>query len=313
MGLTIGVDVGGTKVAAGVVDEDGRILEKLKRPTPSSSPADTADVIGDAVLELKGRHQVEAVGVGAAGFVDETRSTVVFAPNLAWRDEPLKKKVEDRCGLPTVIENDANAMAWGEYRFGAGRGEHFLVCITLGTGIGGGVIIDGEMYRGRYGLGAEVGHYRVVPDGRRCGCGNRGCWEQYASGRALVAEARELARTSPAIAGRLLELGDGIPEGIEGEEVTLAAKEGDPAALECFRVVGHWLGQGLADLAALLDPGRFLIGGGVSDAGELLLEPARSTFVKSVTGRGHRTLADVRIAELGSDAGVVGAADLARR
>jgi glucokinase len=313
MALTIGVDVGGTKVAAGVVDEHGQILEKVRRPTPSTNPKETAEVIAEVVELLKSKYEdVVAVGLGAAGFVDETRSTVLFAPNLAWRDEPIKEKVESRVGLPVVVENDGNATAWGEAKFGAGRGEDFLVCVTLGTGIGAGIIVDGKLYRGRFGIGAEFGHVRVVPDGRRCGCGNRGCWEQYASGNALVHEARDLARVAPAMAARLLELGDGSPEGIHGPEITQAARENDPAALECFRTIAQWTGQGLADLAAILDPGAFIIGGGLSDAGDLLLEPIREAFNNALTGRGHRVAADIRIAELGSSAGIVGAADLAR-
>ncbi|MEV5706932.1 ROK family glucokinase [Actinoallomurus sp. NPDC052274] len=313
MTLTIGVDVGGTKVAAGVVDDRGRILEKVRRPTPSTSPHETARVIAEVVELLKSRFgEVEAVGLGAAGFVDESRATVLFAPNLAWRDEPIKKKVEGEVGLPVVVENDANAIAWGEAKFGAGRGEDHMILVALGTGIGGGLILGGELYRGRFGIGAEFGHYRVVPDGRRCGCGNRGCWEQYASGNALVAEAREIARVSPALAGRLLELGDGRPEGISGPEITEAAREGDSAALECFRTIARWVGQGLADLAAILDPGAFVIGGGLSEAGDLLLGPTREAFENALTGRGHRAFADIRIAELGPDAGIVGAADLAR-
>ena len=231
--------------------------------------------------------------------MDESRSTVLFAPNLAWRDEPIKKKVEGQVGLPVIVENDANATAWGEAKFGAGRGEDHITLITLGTGIGGALIMDGELYRGRFGIGGEFGHYRVVPDGRRCGCGNRGCWEQYASGNALVAEARELARVSPALAGRLLELGDGSPEGISGPEITEAARGGDTAALECFRTVAAWVGQGMADLAAILDPGAFIIGGGLSEAGDLLLDPARAAFENALTGRGHRVFADIRMAELG--------------
>jgi glucokinase len=313
MTLTIGVDVGGTKVAAGVVDEHGQILEEIRRPTPSTNPQETAEVIAEVVDLLKSKFDdVIAVGLGAAGFVDEARSTVLFAPNLAWRDEAIKEKVETRVGLPVVVENDANAMAWGEARFGAGRGEGFLVCVTLGTGIGGGIIIDGNLYRGRFGIGAEFGHVRVVPNGRRCGCGNRGCWEQYASGNALVHEARDLARVAPAMAARLLELGNGRPEGINGPEITQAAREGDPAALECFRTIAQWTGQGLADLAAILDPGAFIIGGGLSDAGDVLIEPIREAFASALTGRGHRVMADIRIAELGSSAGIVGAADLAR-
>ncbi|RFU37547.1 ROK family protein [Actinomadura logoneensis] len=313
MALTIGVDVGGTKVAAGVVDDRGNILEKVRRPTPSTNPKETADTIAEVVDLLKGKFEdVTAVGLGCAGFVDETRSVVMFAPNLAWRDEPIKAIVENLVGLPVVVENDANATAWGEARYGAGRGHDFMVLVALGTGIGGGLVIDGELYRGRFGVGAEYGHVRVVPDGRRCGCGNRGCWEQYASGNALVYEARELARVSPALAGRLLELGGGRPEGINGPQVTEAAREGDAAALECFRTIAHWTGQGLADLTAVLDPGCFVIGGGLSDAGDLLLEPVRQAFANALTGRGHRPLPEIRIAELGSAAGIVGAADLAR-
>ena len=167
MTLTIGVDVGGTKVAAGVVDDRGRIVEKLRRPTPSTSPHETAKVIAEVVDILKGKFdEVEAVGLGAAGFVDESRSTVLFAPNLAWRDEPIKKKVESQVGLPVIVENDANATAWGEAKFGAGRGEDHITLITLGTGIGGGLIMDGELYRGRFGIGGEFGHFRQQWHGR---------------------------------------------------------------------------------------------------------------------------------------------------
>ncbi len=312
MSLTIGVDVGGTKVAAGVVDEHGAIVEKIKRATPAARPDDTADVIADAVLELLSRHTVAAVGIGAAGFVDETRSIVLFAPNLAWRDEQVKKRVEERIGRTVIVENDANAAAWAETRLGAARGQQDVVMITVGTGIGAGIVLDGRLYRGRWGSAGEPGHYRVVPDGRLCGCGNRGCWEQYASGNALVAEARDLARRAPGAAARLLQLGGGTAEGIDGPAVTQAAREGDAGALSCFEIVGGWLGHGLADLAAILDPGCFVIGGGVSEAGGMLLGPARVTFESNLTGRTHREFAEIRLAELGPDAGLIGAADLAR-
>jgi glucokinase len=312
MSLTIGVDVGGTKVAAGVVDENGRIVEKLKRFTPAGSPDDTIGVIAGVVNELLSRYQVEAIGIGAAGFVDQTRSTVQFAPNLAWRHEPVKKLVEERIRRPVVVENDANAAAWAEAKLGAARGLEQVLLITVGTGIGAGIVLDGRLYRGRFGSAGEPGHYRVVPDGRLCGCGNSGCWEQYASGSALVAEAREFARRSPEAAARLLQLGGGSAEGIDGPAVTIAAQEGDSAALRCFEIVGNWLGAGLADLAAILDPGCFVIGGGVSEAGDLLLKPAREAYEHGLTGRTHREFADIRLAELGPDAGLIGAADLAR-
>jgi glucokinase len=265
------------------------------------------------VLELLGRHQAVAVGIGAAGFVDAVRSTILFAPNLAWRNEPLKERVEEHVGLPVLVENDANAAAWAEANLGAARGHEHVMFIGVGTGIGAGIVINGELYRGRWGIAGEPGHYRVVPEGRLCGCGNRGCWEQYASGSALVAEAREFARRSPEPAVRLLQLGGGVVEGINGPEVTQAAREGDAAALRCFEIVGRWLGQGLAAVAAVLDPGCFVIGGGVADAGDLLIGPARAAFADALTGGPYRQHAEIRLARLGANAGVIGAADLARR
>jgi glucokinase len=312
MSLAIGVDVGGTKVAAGVVDSDGHIVSKLKRSTPAASPVRTEQAIADVVTELLADHDVAAIGLGAAGFVDSARATMLFAPNLAWRDEPLKQRVEERLGRAVLVENDANASAWAEERFGAARGYRDVMLVNLGTGIGAALILGGELYRGRWGIAGEPGHIRVVPDGRLCGCGNRGCWEQYCSGNALVAEAREFAHRTPGGASRLLQLGGGAAEGITGPVITQAAHEGDPAALRCFQIIGSWLGQGLADLAAILDPACFVIGGGVSEAGDLLLDPARVSFERALTGRGYRPLADIKVAQLGEDAGIVGAADLAR-
>ncbi|HET7014044.1 MAG TPA: ROK family glucokinase [Streptosporangiaceae bacterium] len=313
MSLIIGVDVGGTKIAAGVVDEKGSIIEMVKRPTPAANASGTIDVISDAVRELLTRHDVDAVGIGAAGFVEESRSAVMFAPNLAWREERVARQVEERIGKTVVVENDANAAAWAETKMGAGRGHDHVILITIGTGIGAGVVLNGQLYRGRWGMAGEPGHYRVVPDGRLCGCGNRGCWEQYASGSALAAEARDLARRSPGGAVRLLQLAGGNVEGITGHEVTIAAREGDAAALRCFEIIGRWLGEGLADLAAILDPGCFVLGGGVSEAGDLFLDQVREAFDHGLTGRQFRPHASVVLAELGPDAGLIGAADLARK
>ena len=314
MTLTIGVDVGGTKVAAGLVDPDGHMIAETKRATPASDADAAAAAIADVIEELRAGHVVEAVGIGAAGFVGSDRATMLFAANLpGWRNESLRDEISGRVGLPVVVENDANAAAWAEYRFGAGRGESHLVCVTVGTGIGGGIVIDGRLYRGRFGIGAEVGHFRVEPNGRPCGCGQRGCWEQYASGNALVREARARAREDPDEARILLHLSDdGAPETIMGPHVTRAAREGDPVAVASFEAVGRWLGQGLADIAEVIDPGCFIIGGGVVAAGELLLGPARVQYEKALSGRQYRPLATVRAAALGPEAGIVGAADLAR-
>jgi glucokinase len=311
--LTIGIDIGGTKVAAGVVDESGTVLATLRRRTPSRDPASVIDVVVEVVSQLRVDHEIEAVGIGAAGFVDAKRATMLFAANLAWRDAPIRDEISARLDVPVIVENDANAAAWGEYRFGAGEGQPDVVVLTIGTGIGGGLILNGALHRGRFGIAGEPGHVRVVPGGRLCGCGNRGCFEQYCSGTALVRAAREVAQERPADAIRLLELAGGDVAGIDGPVVTKAAQEGDPAAVDCFQEIGRWLGQGMADIAALLDPGRYVIGGGVADAGELLLGVARDTYAAVLTGRGYRPLADVVPAGLGSLAGLIGAADLARR
>jgi len=304
--LAIGVDVGGSKVAAGVVDPDGQVVDRTGRATPGSDATEVEDTIADVVRELGSRHPVVAVGIGAAGFVDATRSTVLFAPHLAWRNEPLRDAVQRRTGMPVVVENDANAAAWAEHRYGAAQGVDDLVCITLGTGIGGAMMFGGRLHRGSYGLAGEFGHMQVVPGGHQCECGNRGCLEQYASGRALVRAARELASSRSATVF-------GVPvDGLTGPMVSEAACGGDRTARELITEVGDWLGVGIAGIAAALDTGLFVIGGGVSEAGELLLGPTRDAFRRTLTGRGFRPETRIVKAHLGNEAGLVGAADLAR-
>jgi glucokinase len=312
MALAIGVDIGGTKVAAGVVDDEGRVLDRERRDTPGHDVAETESIIVDVVRTLADRWDVEVVGIGAAGWIANDHATVLFSPHLAWRNEPLRDSLAERIKLPLIVENDANAAAWAEYRFGAARGQKVVVCVTLGTGIGGGLVIDGSVYRGAYGLACEYGHMTVVPDGRRCACGNLGCLEMYASGRALARDARELAAESPAAAAAMLALA-GSADGLTGPVVTAAAAAGDPAAQSICTTMGRWLGRGLANLAAVLDPSMFVLGGGVSEAGDILLRPAREEFAHSLTGRGFRPLAAVELVQLGPDAGLIGAADLARR
>jgi glucokinase len=317
--LAVGVDIGGTKVAAGLVDAQGRIFSRTRRDTPdrSTRPGDVEDVIVGAVEELlaearRAEREVLGVGIGAAGFVSADGSTVVFAPHLAWRDEPIRERLSERLRLPVVVDNDANTAARAEHRFGAGRGESRLLMVTLGTGIGGAIVIDGRVERGRYGLAGEFGHMQVVPDGERCECGNRGCWEQYSSGRAMKREAREMILADSPYAAELASMTDGDATRIEGIHVTAAARAGDQAALDLLGDVGRWLGIGLANLAAALDPGTIVVGGGVSQAGDLLLLPAREAFARHLSGRGHRPLAPIFAAQLGPEAGLVGAADLAR-
>jgi glucokinase len=310
--LSIGIDIGGTKVAAGVVDDNGIILERLIEPTPSHSPLAVENAIVDVVDRLRASHVVESVGIGAAGWVDNAQAVVAFSPHLAWRSEPLKARLSERIDVPLIVDNDANAAAWAEYRFGAGKGSSVMVCITLGTGIGGGLVINGQLFRGTYGMAGEWGHMISVPGGQRCECGNRGCWEQYASGNALVREARELARSNSPVAYRLLEMVGGDPDKITGPLVTEAALQGEPNAIELLADVGGWLGQGIANLTAALDPDLFVIGGGVSAAGDLLLKPAQAAFDRTLTGRGYRPEARLVLAHFRNDAGLIGAADLAR-
>jgi glucokinase len=310
--LTCGIDIGGTKIAGAVVDVEGTILADARVESPATDPDAIETAVAGLVARLAAKHEVTAVGVGAAGYIDADRSTVLFAPNIAWRDEPLGRDLSNLTGLPVTIENDANAAAWGEFQYGAGRDVDDQLMITVGTGVGGGVIAGGRLLRGGYGVAAEVGHLCVVPDGRQCGCGNRGCFEQYASGSALVRAARDAAVGPSLLARDLLERAGGDPAAITGPLITEAAQDGDRFAIEQLRSLGQWLGHGIASLVAVLDPAVIVIGGGVSEAGDLLLGPIRDTFASALTGRGYRPQAEIRPAVLGNRAGVIGAADLAR-
>jgi glucokinase len=314
MSLTIGVDVGGTKVAAGLVTPDGQILATARRPTPMANADAVLALVVDVVGELiHGADQpVVGVGVGVAGPVDAQRAHVYFAPNLQWSKVNARGVLESEIGLPVVIENDGNVAAWGEFRFGAGAGYQNIVLVTVGTGIGGGIVLGGSLFRGAHGAAGEIGHISSVPNGVQCGCGRIGCWEQYASGNALVRQTRELAAERRDEAHILLAQGDGTPEGIQGVHITAAAKAGDPVAIESLRVLGVELGTGLADLSAILDPELFVIGGGVCEAGDLLLASARETLTRKIIGGTNRPIPAVVAATLGNNAGTAGAADLAR-
>jgi glucokinase len=312
--LTLGVDIGGTKVLGGVVDPDGGVLAQARRETPADNTVRTLDRIIEVITELTARYEVEAIGIGAAGWIDSKRSTVLFAPNLAWRNEPLRDEVARHVSVPVVVENDANTAAWAEFQFGAAAdATESMVMLTVGTGIGGALVLGGELVRGAYGIAGELGHTTAVPDGYPCGCGKRGCIEQYASGSALVRFARLAAERVPERATVLLELAGWELEGITGPAVTAAAREGDPAALDAFGQVGYWLGNDLADLVQILDPQVLVVGGGVIDAGDLLLRPTREAYQEGLAQRGRLPVGEVRGALLGNTAGVVGAADLARR
>lgn len=306
MRSAIGIDIGGTKIAGMRVAEDGAVLETQERPTPAADVPSTVETVAGLAVELAAGGG-EAVGVGAAGMVDFAAGTLRYAPNLAWREVPVRDLVADRTGLPCVVDNDANAAAWAEYRFGAGRGYRHVLAVTVGTGIGGGIVADGRLFRGAHGFAAEIGHIIVEPNGPRCGCGNLGCWEQVASGRALDRLARAEAARDPG--GRIAAQADGAEA--TGRHVSEAARDGDPAAVAVFAAVGRRLGEGIAGLVNILDPEVVVVGGGVAEEGAVLLDPARAAFVEAVEAPEHRPEVPIVPAELGNDAGAIGAAALA--
>lgn len=316
--LSIGIDIGGTKIAGGLVDGDGLIVRRARRHTPAQEPdeiiAATVELIDELAAAARDQGiDAPKVGVACAGYIDKAGSNVLFAPNIAWRQEPLRARLEKATGHAVVIENDANAAAYGEFLHGAGADVDDMVMVTLGTGVGGGIVLEGELMRGSHGIAAEIGHMRVVPGGHLCGCGNRGCFEVYASGSALVRDARELVASGAPQAARLAEMCGGDPAALEGAHVTEAAQSGDAAAQALLSEIGRWVGEGCASLAAVLDPAIFVIGGGLAAAGDLVLASARVHFAEELTGGGHRPSPRFVVATLGNDAGVIGAAALAER
>jgi glucokinase len=263
------------------------------------------------VESLRSDGEVAGVGVAAPGFIDAAQSTVYYTPNIPWRSEPLRADLSQQLpGLDITIDNDANAAGWAEYRFGAGRGRRDMTLLTIGTGVGGAIVTAGSLFRGGFGAGAEIGHMRVVPGGLPCGCGQRGCIEQYGSGRALLRYANEIADQrgiGQALAAARAEHGE-----LDGHLVYDLIVAQDPGALFALRELGGWLGQAAASLSAVLDPELFVFGGGVAAAGELLLDPIREAYLAHLPARGFHPEPEFATAELVNDAGVVGAADLAR-
>jgi glucokinase len=306
----IGIDIGGTKIAGALVSENGEIIAEDRQPTPAGDAAQIVDIVAGMITRLQAGHDVVAAGVAAAGFVDAGQSTVYYAPNIDWRNEPLQRYIAERVSLPITVDNDANAAGWAEFRFGAGRLLTDMTMLTIGTGVGGAIVTQGRLFRGGFGAGAELGHLRVVPDGLPCGCGARGCIEQYGSGRALLRISNGIADAG----GIGLALADARAQHgeLNGTIVGELIAAGDPGAVNALQELGRWLGQACASLSAVLDPQVFVFGGGVSVAGDLLLDPIRESFLQHLPARGYHPEPGFVIAELVNDAGVVGAADLAR-
>ena len=306
----IGIDIGGTKIAGAVVDEFGAIVRSERVPTPAGDPQLLEDAVVAMIESLSDDGPAAAVGVAAAGFIDAAQSTVYYAPNIHWRNEPFREKLEARVGTTVVVDNDANAAGWAEFRFGAGRLVSDMVMLTVGTGVGGAIVAGDRLFRGGFGAGAELGHMRLVPGGIACGCGQYGCLEQYGSGRALLRMANEIADAGGI--GRELAAAREERGALDGTIVGGLIEQEDPGAVAALRQLGHWLGEASASLSAVLDPQRFVFGGGVAGAGELLLGPIREAYLQHLPARGYHPEPDFVIAELVNDAGVVGAADLAR-
>jgi len=306
----IGIDIGGTKIAGALVAEDGTIVAEDREPTPAGDPTAIVDLVVAMIDRLSTGHDVVAAGVAAAGFIDAEQSTVYYAPNINWRNEPFRARISERIDLPITVDNDANAAGWAEFRFGAGRGSSDMTMLTIGTGVGGAIVSGGRLFRGGFGAGAELGHLRVVPEGLPCGCGARGCIEQYGSGRALLRMANDIAD----VGGIGLPLAQARREhaGLTGTIVGEFIAAGDAGAIHALQELGRWLGQACASLGAVLDPQRFVIGGGVAAAGYLLIDPIREAYLQHLPARGYHPEPEFLIAELVNDAGVVGAADLAR-
>lgn len=309
--LTIGVDVGGTSVRAGVVDDRGVVIDLARAATPRGERP-LEDAIAGLIAELRSRHEVDGVGLAVAGFVHTDLRAVRYAPHLSWRAAPVAHRIAERSGLPVTLEHDANAAAVAEHRYGAARGTDVSVLVAIGTGIGAGLLLGGRIFRGAHGVAPELGHLRLVPDGRPCSCGKQGCWERYCSGTALVTTTVELFASDP---GRSTVLARELvhdPGSITGRRVAGAARDGDPVALQAMSELARWLGEGLALVADVYDPEVIVIAGGVSESAPLFLDAAREHYAGALTGAGHRPLARIRTAQLGDEAAIVGAATLAR-
>lgn len=305
---TAGIDLGGTKCLGVALDETGNVVAEHRLATPVGTDA----IIETIVAVATALGSPASVGVGAPGLVD-VDGVLRFAPNLPGVvDVALRTEIEARLPGTTVrIENDASAAGWAESQVGAARGERHALMVTLGTGVGGGVIAGGELLRGASGFAGEIGHMVVDPDGPPCSCGKRGCWERLASGGALGRLAREgdgANRWS-----RVLELAGGEVHDVRGEHVTRAAGEGDAEALALMKRFAWWVALGLANLTAILDPGKIVLGGGLVSSAEVLLVPVREAFAELVEGGEHRPEVAIVAATLGERAGAIGAALLARQ
>jgi glucokinase len=315
--LAVGVDVGGTKVLGRVLDpaDDRAALVERRVDTPRGGEA-MVDAIADVVAALaddpvvRAAGDVQSIGVGVPGLMDED-GVLRFAPNLPGVVEyPVQERLSQRLGQAVAVDNDANCATWCEFRLGAARGATDAVLVTLGTGIGAGIVTDGRPNRGAHGFAGEPGHKVIDPNGPPCPCGRRGCWERFASGSGLGRLGRDAAAAGRA--PRVMELAGGDAEAVRGEHVTSAALDGDAEAIAIMREFARWFAVGVANLVDILDPDVVVVGGGLADVDDLFLAPARVAFAELVLAHDHRPAVPIVPARFGPEAGSIGAALLAR-
>jgi glucokinase len=308
--LTIGIDIGGTKISAGVVDSSGNLINSSRISTPTEGGKELILAVINLIKELKEKHEIKGIGISIAALISSDYGTIVGAPNIANLSKlNFVNEIKAEFKLPIVVENDANSAMWAEFKFGNAKGLNPVMFFIIGTGVGGGLVIDGKLFKGANGIGAEFGHMCVVPNGLLCGCGSKGCIEQYASGGALIRYANEAILDNPQGSETLLSFGEGK---LTGSGLTKAAKAGNELALAAFNKQADWLGLACASYSLILDPEAIIIGGGVADAGELFLAPVREAMRRYMPFAESHVPPKIIAAKFGNDAGLIGAADLVR-
>ncbi|MBR2023129.1 MAG: ROK family protein [Clostridia bacterium] len=308
----VGIDIGGTFVKCGIVSSQGEIIVKGKIPTGKDRTyQEIAQDIANFVRELEKQAgvQTQAVGIGCPGTVDSDKGIIMYSNNIAWENIPLGKELEKLLGKPTYITNDANAAALGESFIGAGKAYNSSILITLGTGVGGGIVLDGKLFEGNCSAGAEIGHHVIRKNGKKCTCGRRGCFEAYSSATALMKEARQQMKKNKS--SMLWEACNGKAENVDGKVIFDCAKAGDETAKKVVDWYIDYLSEGIANLANVFRPEAILLGGGVSAQGDALIVPTQKLVNERLYGGSEYAPVKVAVATLGNDAGLCGAGKLA--
>ena len=307
-----GIDIGGTFVKCGIVSSQGEIIVKGKIPTGKERTyQEIAKDIANFVRELeeKAGVQTQAVGIGCPGTVDSEKGVIIYSNNIAWENIPLGQELEKQLGKPTYITNDANAAALGESFIGAGKAYNSSILVTLGTGVGGGIVLDGKLFEGNCSAGAEIGHHVIRKNGKKCTCGRKGCFEAYSSATALMKEAREKMKKNKA--SMLWERSGGKAENVDGKVIFDCAKAGDKTAKKVVDWYVDYLAEGITNLANVFRPEAVLLGGGVSAQGDALIIPTQKLVNERLYGGANYAPVKVAVATLGNDAGLCGAVKLA--